>query len=271
MLIRNRFRSVVPRNQASMSTDHHQTTTTTTTSPPNQTSTTKPIILQSLLASPRSIPIPESDSLISPTSILDSCKPFSPLRTSFLPKRPNLSSETKPQWDKLLNSKGIGVALIDDEKKLKPINGFKLRVQIPPPLLSNSPSSPEPKSPAEFGTKTTRTVTQLVADSKDSPRLFTECLSVTEMELSEDYTCVISRKGTNPKTTHIFDNCVVENYFCLSSENSMNDSRDFLSFCYTCKKSLEQKRDIFIYRGDKAFCSGECRYQEMVLDGGLES
>ncbi|CAN1246712.1 FCS-Like Zinc finger 8 [Linum grandiflorum] len=68
------------------------------------------------------------------------------------------------------------------------------------------------------------------------------------MELSEDYTCVISRKGTNPKTTHIFDNCVVENYFCLSSENSMNDSRDFLSFCYTCKKSLEQKRDIFIYR-----------------------
>ncbi|CAN0908121.1 Protein MARD1 [Linum grandiflorum] len=112
-------------------------------------------------------------------------------------------------------------------------------------------------SGSEFGTKTTRTVTQLVADLKDSPWLFTECLSVTEMELSEDYTCVISRKRTNPKTTHIFDNCVVENYFCLSTENSVppvvsqvNYNIDFLSFCYTCKKSLEHKRDIFIYEAE---------------------
>ncbi|CAN1271005.1 FCS-Like Zinc finger 8 [Linum perenne] len=271
MLIRNRFRSAAARKQASMSTDHHQTQ-----SPPNQT--TKPII-QSLLASPRfkaftSKPVPESDSVISPTSILDSWKPFSPLRAPFLSPSSSAATQTKRQWDKLLNSKGIGVALIDDssEKKQKPISGLKLRVQIPPPLLSDSSSS-DPKSPAEFGIKTRNFNNTQLADSKESPRLFTECLSVTEMELSEDYTCVISRKGANPKTTHIFDNCVVENYFCLSENSApvQQMSSDFLSICYTCKKSLGQKRDIFIYRGEKAFCSGECRYQEMLLDEGLES
>ncbi|CAI0400778.1 unnamed protein product [Linum tenue] len=69
------------------------------------------------------------------------------------------------------------------------------------------------------------------------------------MELSEDYTCVISR-GANPKTTHIFDNCVVENYFGVSEDSgsAVPDNKNFLSICYTCKKSLEQKGDIFIYR-----------------------
>ncbi|CAL5428331.1 unnamed protein product [Camellia sinensis] len=41
----------------------------------------------------------------------------------------------------------------------------------------------------------------------------------------------------------------------------------FLSLCYTCKKSLEQGKDIYIYRGEKAFCSSECRCQEMLFDG----
>lgn len=35
-------------------------------------------------------------------------------------------------------------------------------------------------------------------------------------------------------------------------------SKDFLSSCYLCKKLLEGL-DIFMYRGEKAFCSPECR------------
>lgn len=44
---------------------------------------------------------------------------------------------------------------------------------------------------------------------------------------------------------------------------------DFLSCCYLCRKRLQGK-DIFMYRGEKAFCSEECRYQQISSDECLE-
>ncbi|XP_022131379.1 uncharacterized protein LOC111004616 isoform X1 [Momordica charantia] len=141
---------------------------------------------------------------------------------------------------------------------------------------------------------------------------FKRPLSATEIELSEDYTCVISH-GPNPKTTHIFGDCILEchsNYLSSSSENEMKDIglphpvksldistsyslSDFLSFCYSCHKKLEEGKDIYIYRftqeksfrllndfdeelthrccrGEKAFCSLTCRSQEILMDEELE-
>lgn len=80
-------------------------------------------------------------------------------------------------------------------------------------------------------------------------------LSAREIELSEDYTCIISY-GPNPKTTHIFGDCVLEchtnelpNVNELSQEaDCLDSSASFLSFCYSCKKKLEEGDDIFIYR-----------------------
>ncbi|KAI3915160.1 hypothetical protein MKW98_011505 [Papaver atlanticum] len=40
---------------------------------------------------------------------------------------------------------------------------------------------------------------------------------------------------------------------------------DFLSSCYLCRKKLHGK-DIYMYRGEKAFCSNECRYQQIASD-----
>ncbi|KAL3625282.1 hypothetical protein CASFOL_030736 [Castilleja foliolosa] len=40
---------------------------------------------------------------------------------------------------------------------------------------------------------------------------------------------------------------------------------DFLSSCHLCHKRL-QGQDIYMYRGEKAFCSTECRYREIVMD-----
>ncbi|CAK9155185.1 unnamed protein product [Ilex paraguariensis] len=40
---------------------------------------------------------------------------------------------------------------------------------------------------------------------------------------------------------------------------------DFLSSCHLCQKKLHGK-DIYIYRGEKAFCSTECRYKQIVMD-----
>uniref|UniRef100_A0A0E0M7T6 FLZ-type domain-containing protein n=2 Tax=Oryza punctata TaxID=4537 RepID=A0A0E0M7T6_ORYPU len=96
-------------------------------------------------------------------------------------------------------------------------------------------------------------------------------------EMSEDYTCVIAR-GANPRTTHIFDNRVVESsgvYFPselrFPSAAGMDDGDgDFLRYCHGCSKDLGLGKDIFMYRGEKAFCSRECRYHEMLFDEGIE-
>lgn len=228
---------------------------------------------------------------ISPTSILDSSKQFSPSCNNPFwdhdiilnpPKSPRLFPENK--------HRGIGLALIDlltdnhhktineddNSSSSKPNNNnnnnnkvlfaTKLRVQIPP-LLPAAPSLHlSPSGSANSGTQTTEDPPPEVINC-------TEFLSTTEMELSEEYTCVIAH-GPNPKTTHIFDNCIIDSYCSLSGSGickSNSAPENFLSFCYTCKKNLEETNDIYIYRGEKAFCSQECRYQEMLLDDEVEN
>ncbi|KAI5054781.1 hypothetical protein GOP47_0029926 [Adiantum capillus-veneris] len=41
---------------------------------------------------------------------------------------------------------------------------------------------------------------------------------------------------------------------------------DFLSKCFRCMRQLQDGKDIFMYRGDQAFCSQECRYKQIVAD-----
>ncbi|GAU47840.1 hypothetical protein TSUD_306510 [Trifolium subterraneum] len=115
-------------------------------------------------------------------------------------------------------------------------------------------------------------------------------LSATEIELSEDYTCVISH-GPNPKTTHIFGDCILETRPDLFIKNHFKDEENekekgmtliglqtpnqypsgaFLSFCDHCSKKLEEGKDIYIYRGEKAFCSLTCREMEIMIDEELE-
>ena len=86
--------------------------------------------------------------------------------------------------------------------------------------------------------------------------------SVTEIERSEDYTRIISR-GANPKTTHIFGDCVLEDPsdFAVSERKSIwivdccEDQfhfpvDDFLRICFCCKKKLDGE-DIYIFRYHK--------------------
>lgn len=107
-------------------------------------------------------------------------------------------------------------------------------------------------------------------------------LSASEIELSEDYTCV-RKHGPNPKTTHIFGDCILERHedeFIPKSSENPNSSKpseaincylsdDFLSFCYSCKKKLEGE-DIYMYRGEKAFCSWNCRSEEILIEEEME-
>ncbi|KAF8034629.1 hypothetical protein BT93_C0823 [Corymbia citriodora subsp. variegata] len=113
-------------------------------------------------------------------------------------------------------------------------------------------------------------------------------LPKSEIELSEDYTCV-TLHGPNKKTTHIFGDCILEcqsngtmDLHETSQDNQLSSvsktsetlalypSDNFLSFCFTCKKILEEGKDIYMYRGEKAFCSSECRSAAIMIDEEME-
>ncbi|KAB1214305.1 hypothetical protein CJ030_MR5G000448 [Morella rubra] len=235
----------------------------------------------------------ETEAVMSPTSILDS-KSFSGLRNPFwsetnTPRNPEL--EPKRLWGNL-DSKGIGLAIVDalNEETSRSLPskpesrmilfGSQLKIQIPPPPSSLLSPAESPKSPADFGVKTRNSQRCSFSsgfshspakksafgsgnsglETPNSSRAFIGCLSASEMELSEDYTCVISH-GPNPKTTHIFEDCVVESCCAgveLSGSRKGNGfftdqtpcfpTESFLSFCYSCKKKLGQGKDIYIYR-----------------------
>ncbi|XP_057438644.1 protein MARD1 [Lotus japonicus] len=225
-----------------------------------------------------------TDALRSPTSILDT-RSFIPSFGFGNPFSHDKSTQTFPlktsETRSSMVSKGIGLALVgdfkdelvDEKNSAEPIKGSvflgkQLRVKIPPLEYpsSFSPSKSQTHGGHDFGTKTK--ASQQNTATQDSPSVVvTSVLSLSEMELSEEYTCVISH-GPTPRTTHIFNNSIVESYYSLPPDSpSSSSSVNFLSFCYTCKKHLEQTKDIFIYGGEKAFCSRECRHREMVLDG----
>ncbi|CAK8543482.1 unnamed protein product [Lathyrus sativus] len=196
-----------------------------------------------------------SEALKSPTSILDTrtllLSPYAFGKSLFHDKKIQTVS------NKNFSSRSIGLALIgnddsvDENDSVEPnkgnvLFGTQLRVKIP--------TLPSPVfSPSESHSQT------IVKDEPNS-------MSLSEMELSEEYTCVKSH-GPNPRTTHIFNNYVVEESYCSLPQKPNSSYGSFLGVCYTCKKHLEQTKDIFIYRGEKAFCSKECRHREMVLDG----
>ncbi|KAF7837313.1 protein MARD1 [Senna tora] len=229
----------------------------------------------------------ETEMMSSPTSILDT-KPSSGFKNPFWSECPGFEPNHDCRWDVKLESKSEGVglglidSLLDDNKsgdlKSKPekrmvVLGSQLKLKIPPLL---PPLSLQSSSESQIKTK----------DSMESAPVLKSHLSASEMELSEDYTRVISH-GPNPKTVHIFDGCII-NSSCFdvgssSKENQIQSlpppapprtsypSDRFLSFCFYCKKDLVRRR-IYMYRGEVAFCSRDCRYMGILLDeDGMES
>ncbi|KMZ68837.1 hypothetical protein ZOSMA_22G01320 [Zostera marina] len=47
-------------------------------------------------------------------------------------------------------------------------------------------------------------------------------------------------------------------------------TRTFLDSCYLCRKILSHGTDIYIYRGDRAFCTEECRNKHIVVDVDID-
>ncbi|XP_055818400.1 FCS-Like Zinc finger 5-like [Solanum dulcamara] len=52
----------------------------------------------------------------------------------------------------------------------------------------------------------------------------------------------------------------------ISGEGFDKERANFLRICGLCNRRLANGRDIYMYRGDTAFCSMECREQQMKQD-----
>ncbi|RRT51030.1 hypothetical protein B296_00024906 [Ensete ventricosum] len=102
-----------------------------------------------------------------------------------------------------------------------------------------------------------------------------------DVDLSESYTCVISHLGGNRVKKRVYfgdgdDGLLFEPPPPELAEPPFAVA-EFLRCCFLCKKKLDGM-DVYMYRcpsllpfclccrGEKAFCSEECRYQQMLLD-----
>ncbi|WOL18295.1 hypothetical protein Cni_G27089 [Canna indica] len=92
------------------------------------------------------------------------------------------------------------------------------------------------------------------------------------MELSESYTCVIAHLGGNRVKKRVYFGDGADGLLLLEPPPPPPEQgeppfavADFLRCCFLCKKQLDGI-DVYMYKGEKAFCSEECRYQQMLLD-----
>ncbi|KAF5458123.1 hypothetical protein F2P56_022180, partial [Juglans regia] len=67
----------------------------------------------------------------------------------------------------------------------------------------------------------------------------------------------------SPRSTQLGSNSGTADHFM--------ETAHFLHTCGLCKKRLAPGRDIYMYRGDTAFCSLECREQQMKQDERKEN
>ncbi|KHG28688.1 Inactive tyrosine-protein kinase 7 [Gossypium arboreum] len=226
----------------------------------------------------------DSDAVRSPTSPLD-LRVFANLSNPFSVKSPQSPSQNgyRKKWD--CNKIDLGIVnLLADENKP---NGEKLEF----PKRKNIIFRPRMKTELPCSSRTIgiNSSPQLVSKPSSLPTPLghtSGSLSAHEIELSEDYTCIISH-GPNPKTTRIFGDCILECHndeltnfdktaeqlprFAKNTETlTAYPSDEFLSFCYSCKKKFEKDDDIYMYRGEKAFCSTDCRSEEIFAEEEME-
>ncbi|KAF4358353.1 hypothetical protein F8388_014623 [Cannabis sativa] len=58
--------------------------------------------------------------------------------------------------------------------------------------------------------------------------------------------------------------------FTQSQTNTTTTTSHFLRACFLCKRRLVPNRDIYMYRGISAYCSLECRQQQINHDEKMD-
>lgn len=181
--------------------------------------------------------------------------PTSPLDLIFFP---GLGAKS-PRSSFLGDRVGLGLvdSLTDDSST--PLGSRKVLLGSEMRITDNVTSKNSFTAPVEAG----------VVDQKDESMcddLKGSFMSLDDIVNSEDYTRVVCR-GPNPRTTHFFGDHVLEfeGEQLMPDESKSEESlpprleEGMMSFCYFCGEKLEEGKDIYVYQGDKAFCSMECR------------
>ncbi|KAF5752191.1 hypothetical protein HS088_TW01G00098 [Tripterygium wilfordii] len=81
----------------------------------------------------------------------------------------------------------------------------------------------------------------------------------------------------NKKTPQVINKATMINKNKQSSSSSTSTSKrvsqsspfpvpTFLEHCFLCRQKLLQGKDIYMYKGDRAFCSVECRCRQIFID-----
>ncbi|XVE60704.1 hypothetical protein DITRI_Ditri05aG0149400 [Diplodiscus trichospermus] len=152
--------------------------------------------------------------------------------------------------------------------------------------LSNSFSNPNPtKSPRNFQDGVVGLgIVAAMADSTHTPQAICfapsprstpiPIVSSTQSEatirenfdeLSENYTCIISHVGDDKENCSVFTTTISPRKNNMGQFKRQLWSDDFLTSCHLCRKELHGL-DIFMYRGEKAFCSAECREKQITSE-----
>ncbi|RRT72673.1 hypothetical protein B296_00021410 [Ensete ventricosum] len=91
---------------------------------------------------------------------------------------------------------------------------------------------------------------------------FIGSLSASEIEQSEDYTCITSH-GPNPKKTHIFGDCILDSH-CIESPTIRNKHRKDDEG--SCKKNSEGGKHICTHRITSSVSPASAFHEETFLD-----
>lgn len=110
------------------------------------------------------------------------------------------------------------------------------------------------------------------------PPVFRRTTSITEFTIDLLDVEPINGDDTNNNNNYLtVDQRVLStisprNYTNLRSplSNSSAQTSHFLRACGLCNRRLAPGRDIYMYRGDTAFCSSECRHQRIIEDEAKE-
>ncbi|XP_010523331.1 PREDICTED: protein MARD1-like [Tarenaya hassleriana] len=116
-------------------------------------------------------------------------------------------------------------------------------------LLGKRPGPPIRRTTSMVGITVDPTATMEASQPSDYPE--------TIMAVHQNPTTAM-----NPRSSRI----APRKYQKRNPPAAENASDNFLRTCSLCNRHLRHNRDIYMYRGDKAFCSLECREKQMMLD-----
>ncbi|XP_010482194.1 PREDICTED: uncharacterized protein LOC104760895 [Camelina sativa] len=78
--------------------------------------------------------------------------------------------------------------------------------------------------------------------------------------------CLISPKVVNKANVLVTTTAITSSASSVTNLHRHYQDSGFLQHCFLCRRKLLPAKDIYMYKGDRAFCSVECRSKQMVMD-----